>query len=235
MDINIKNTPEPESDNLPGSVFYKEDMKKIFEILEEKEGAVVKADAGAPGKTVEILKPSGFDSPQVEGLKFDHVNYKALYGDSYIAVELQSKSGKITKAIAENDTSLEVLYDMVFSVAKKRENHLRDFVMFVFLVTVWVPIFWISSRIVNASWLDGASLAGANVQSESTVQLVTLAIYIPTAIYGAKKLMNRGNILVNSPRGKSQIFRDRMSENWQVSAVWAVVSAFLGFLLGLIF
>src|SRR5699024_1500826 len=125
--------------------------------------------------------------------------------------ELQSKSGKITKAIAENDTSLEVLYDMVFSVAKKRENHLRDFVMFVFLVTVWVPIFWISSRIVNASWLDGASLAGA------------------------KKLMNRGNILVNSPRGKSQIFRDRMSENWQVSAVWAVVSAFLGFLLGLIF
>lgn len=235
MDIKIKNTPEPDSVKLPGSVLYKEDMKKIFEVLEAHDEAVVEVEARIPGREVEILKASGFDAVGIEGEKFSYVKYRAFYGDSHIIVDIQPNSGRITNWIVESDTLLEVISDRVIKIAKEREDKLKEIGMYGFICTIWIPLLWLAGRIVNASWLDGASVAGLELQSEASVQFVMLVMYLPVVIFGARNIIYKGNILVNSPKGKSQIFRDKLSDNWQVSAVWATVSAVLGFLLGLIF
>lgn len=238
MALKINKEPKSKSLALPGSLFYKEDLKKIYSTLNRRSAdGEVEVKVQINGGEYEIDDLDDFDDPEIDSRKFQDVKYEASYDGSTVVVEVGRKAGNIIDLRKDDDILMSGVAEKVLEIAQERENHLKFFslivlgtlsAMAIYLLAVRLlvdPIIWIFDFFeVSASrevLVDGELLG-----------LILGIIYIPCMIYGMSKMGIKGNTVVNSPRGKAQMFRDRIRDNWQVSAFWAFISATLGFLLG---
>ncbi|MBB4934611.1 putative membrane protein [Lipingzhangella halophila] len=238
MELKINRSPKPNKYSLPGSMFYKEDMKEILAILKRKssEGEVrvkVLIDAGE----YEIEELGDLDEDELNGKRFRDMKFEASYDGSSVIVELLPESGSVIEIRKDEDIMMAGVADKVVEVARKRENFLKFVSLFAFMFAALLLLYFLSIRFLVDPIVDASEFLGFPVSKDMLVEGELLGVlgaifWIPLVILLLKKMGIKGNTLVNSPRGKSHMFRDKLRRNWQVSAFWAVVSAVLGFLLG---
>lgn len=241
MAIKINRSPKSNNDTLPGSVFYKEDMKRIFNTLKrrgpESEAKVIVEINGGEYEIDEVVD---FDSDALDGKKFRDMKFEASHGKSLVVVELLPDSGQVSEMRDEDDVVMTGVSEKVQEIAKDREDHAKVIGSVSLLIFGMIPFYMLAARLLVGPIVAASSALGYPLTKEVLVEQEALGLilglfYIPAVIFVLKKMRLKGNILVNSPKGKSRLFRDKLMENWQVSALWALVGAAMGAFLGRIF
>lgn len=238
MSIKVNRSPKSNSETLPGSVFYKEDMKKIFSTLKrrgpEGEAQVI---VTINGGDIEFDELSDFDKEGLDGERFRDMKFEASYGKSLVVVELLPDSGRVSETRAEDDVMMTGVSEKIQEIAKERENHLKFIGVLLLLASAMIPLYSLATRFLVGPIISATSTLGYPISEDlllgqELLGFICAIFYIPIMIFVMNKMKIKGNVLVNSPKGKSKLFRDKLLENWQVSAFWAIISAGIGAYIG---
>ncbi|XKK36927.1 hypothetical protein HFP72_18360 [Nocardiopsis sp. ARC36] len=213
-------------------------MKNIFNTLYRRgPESEARVNVKINGGEYEIDELADFDSEALEGKRFRDMKFEASHGKTLVVVELLPGSGRVSEMRDEDDVVMTGVSEKIQEIAKDRENHLKFIGVLSLLTFGMIPFYSLAARllvdpIVATSSTFGYPISEDLLLGQELLGFICAIFYIPAMILVMKKMKIKGNVLVNSPKGKSRLFRDKLVENWQVSAFWAVIGAVVGSYVG---
>ncbi|WP_152521260.1 hypothetical protein [Nocardiopsis ganjiahuensis] len=241
MSLKVNREPAARELPLPGSIFYKEDLKEIFSTLKRRSidgevGVVVSIN----GDEYEIDEIDDFDNPEITSQKFRSIRYRASHEGSSVVVDVSREAGKVVELRKDDDIVMTGVADKVLEIAQRREDNLRTFTLIILGSCTLMPVYLLSVRFLVGPTISLSELLGIPLTREILVEgellgLIVAFLYIPVLIFALSKMRIKGNAIINHPKGRANLLREKLFKNWQASAFWAVVSATIGFLMGKFF